>query len=139
MPLHERLERNITSWVESYWERRCTLLRAFDGASQAERENRLDDIRLSVSNMVRDCCDNRSIMLVRNIFHAAGEERPLGRIILDHRMAIARRLLAETLLEVAEIAARIGCASPKHFRTTFKKLNGVSPAAYRAAARRGCK
>lgn len=139
MPLHERLERNIASWVESYWERRCTLMRSLDGASETERDMRLEDIRLSVSNMVRDCCDNRSIMLVRNIFHAAGEKRTLGAIILEHRMKVAEKMLAETLLEIGDIAARIGCASPKHFRTTFKKLKGVSPAAYRAAVRRGRK
>lgn len=51
--------------------------------------------------------------------------------LLQTRMQHARQLLATSNLTVAEIAAAVGFTSPYHFSATFKRLNGVTPTAFR--------
>lgn len=62
-----------------------------------------------------------------------------GRTVLDwiieRRLAQARRLLAETDLPVADIARRVGVPDPGYFARVFRRGNGVSPRAWRRAAR----
>ena len=53
------------------------------------------------------------------------------RYVLDRRLARARQLLIESDLPVAEVAAATGFASQSHLSAAFRKLTGVSPAAYR--------
>ena len=53
--------------------------------------------------------------------------------ITETRMEAARRLLRETDGRVADVARAVGFYDAKYFARTFKKLVGVSPAAYRAA------
>ena len=48
------------------------------------------------------------------------------------RMARARRLLLETNLPVATICAQVGYASPKSFRSVFKRTVGLTPTEFRA-------
>lgn len=48
------------------------------------------------------------------------------------RMEEAARLLGETGLPVAEVAARVGYLYPKHFSRAFKKFHGRSPQQYAA-------
>jgi len=52
------------------------------------------------------------------------------------RLRMAKRLLADTDSPLTEIAYDVGCASPQHFSTLFRKLEGVTPSAWRLAARR---
>jgi len=54
--------------------------------------------------------------------------------LLQTRMQHARQLLATSNLTVAEIAAAVGFTSPYHFSATFKRLNGVTPTAFRQDA-----
>lgn len=49
----------------------------------------------------------------------------------ERRIIDATRLLDETDLPVAEISARIGCASVQAFTELFKKAKGLPPAEYR--------
>lgn len=51
------------------------------------------------------------------------------------KLTLARRLLAETDLAVAEIAARCGGGSVQAFTTLFRKICGCPPAAYRRTVR----
>lgn len=51
------------------------------------------------------------------------------------RMSYARRLLADTSIPVSELAAECGFSSESYFFTSFRKLNGITPGEYRAAAR----
>ncbi|HRR33230.1 MAG TPA: helix-turn-helix domain-containing protein [Kiritimatiellia bacterium] len=48
------------------------------------------------------------------------------------RLELARRLLAETSLPVASIAARVGAGSVQAFTTLFRQTFGLPPAAWRA-------
>lgn len=50
------------------------------------------------------------------------------------RVRLARRLLAETTSPITEIAYDVGCASPQHFSTLFRRVARITPSAFRAAA-----
>lgn len=50
---------------------------------------------------------------------------------------IAKRSLAETSANVTEIALKLGYAETASFDRLFKKLNGLTPTAYRRLAQRG--
>jgi len=47
------------------------------------------------------------------------------------RIARARYLLAETTLKIHEISYQVGYENANHFIHHFKKINGITPAAYR--------
>jgi AraC-like DNA-binding protein len=48
------------------------------------------------------------------------------------RIRLAKRLLAETESPLTEIAYDVGCASPQHFSTLFRRVVGARPSAWRA-------
>jgi AraC-like DNA-binding protein len=48
------------------------------------------------------------------------------------RLRLAKRLLVETESPLTEIAYDIGCASPQHFSTLFRRVTGETPSAWRA-------
>jgi AraC-like DNA-binding protein len=47
------------------------------------------------------------------------------------RLRLAKRLLAETDSPLTEIAYDVGCASPQHFSALFRRVEGVTPSAWR--------
>ena len=47
------------------------------------------------------------------------------------RIAKARSLLSETTLKIHEISYQVGYENANHFIHHFKKINGITPAAYR--------
>lgn len=49
------------------------------------------------------------------------------------RVRLAKRLLVETDSPLTEIAYDVGCASPQHFSTLFRRVVGAPPSAWRAA------
>jgi AraC family transcriptional regulator len=51
------------------------------------------------------------------------------------RLERARRLLAETVLPISQIAAMVGYQSQSHFTKIFKSVTGVTPRAYRRGSR----
>lgn len=51
--------------------------------------------------------------------------------IVGRRIEMARRLLLETELPVVEVALRAGFSSQSHFTTSFRRLAGVTPRAFR--------
>jgi AraC family transcriptional regulator len=51
------------------------------------------------------------------------------------RLERARKLLAESLLPISEIASKVGYQSQSHFTKMFKSVTGVTPRAYREAAK----
>jgi AraC-like DNA-binding protein len=53
------------------------------------------------------------------------------------RVRLARRLLAETDSSLTEIAYDVGCASPQHFSTLFRRVAGQTPSAWRDHQRGG--
>jgi AraC-like DNA-binding protein len=48
------------------------------------------------------------------------------------RIRLAKRLLLESDSAVTEIAYDVGCASPQHFSTLFRRVTGKTPSAWRA-------
>lgn len=48
------------------------------------------------------------------------------------RIRLAKHLLTETASSLTEIAYDVGCASPQHFSTLFRRVAGVTPSAFRA-------
>lgn len=54
-----------------------------------------------------------------------------NRWVAERRVERAKRLLEDTSLPIAEIALRVGFASQSHFTTTFRRLAGSTPGAYR--------
>jgi AraC-like DNA-binding protein len=54
----------------------------------------------------------------------------------EARVRLAKRLLAETDAPLTEIAYDVGCASPQHFSTLFRRVAGVPPSRLRRGLRR---
>jgi AraC family transcriptional regulator len=52
--------------------------------------------------------------------------------IAERRIEAAKKLLEETELPIAEIALRSGFSSQSHFTTSFRKVAGATPRAFRA-------
>lgn len=48
------------------------------------------------------------------------------------RIRLAKRLLVESDSAVTEIAYDVGCASPQHFSTLFRRVTGETPSTWRA-------
>ena len=61
--------------------------------------------------------------------HAEG--RSFSVIVEQQQLAAAKRLLAESGLNVAAIAERLGYADPANFTRAFRKWSGTTPSAYR--------
>lgn len=59
--------------------------------------------------------------------------RPVQEWITERRMASARRLLADTALSIDEVASSVGYADGGYFVRAFRKMHGVTPAAWRRA------
>jgi len=55
--------------------------------------------------------------------------------LVDRRMQAARELLSTTVLPIKEVVARSGFKDYNYFNRTFRALEGVPPAAYRARHR----
>jgi AraC-like DNA-binding protein len=61
---------------------------------------------------------------------------PPHQYLIRRRLAMARELLQATDMPVTEIALELGFSSGQYFATTFRRLAGMSPAAFRRQARR---
>lgn len=48
------------------------------------------------------------------------------------RIRLATRLLVDSDSTITEIAYDVGCASPQHFSTLFRRITGVTPTTWRA-------
>lgn len=53
--------------------------------------------------------------------------------VLSRRLEHSKKLLAERVLSIAEIALEVGFANQSHFTTAFRKVYGDTPASYRKA------
>ena len=60
--------------------------------------------------------------------------RTVGAEILRQRLNIAKKLLAEDSLSVAEIAFRTGFCNPAYFTNTFRQATGQTPKSWRRRA-----
>jgi AraC family transcriptional regulator len=51
--------------------------------------------------------------------------------VIERRIALAKRLLADPTLSLAEVAVRAGFSSQSHFTCHFRRITGVTPRAWR--------
>jgi AraC family transcriptional regulator len=56
---------------------------------------------------------------------------PPHQYVLSHRVQLAKRLLADTSLSIAEVAYQLGFYDQSHFTYHFKRLIGVTPSSLR--------
>jgi len=61
---------------------------------------------------------------------------PPHRFVVRQRIARARGVLATPELSIAQISRMVGFRTPSHFTTVFRRVLGITPGAYRTAARR---
>jgi AraC family transcriptional regulator len=73
----------------------------------------------------------RHPVYVATAFHRAYGET-IGTCIRRLRIEHARRMLADSESPIAEIALSAGFANQSHFTRAFRKMTGMTPAAYRA-------
>ena len=102
------------------------------GSALQRRFERLLDTRLSEQPTVADCARALAVTpthLSRVLRAATGQ--PASRLIEARRMREARRQLAYTSLQVASIAYALGYADPAHFSRVFRRVEGLSPRAFR--------
>jgi AraC-like DNA-binding protein len=62
---------------------------------------------------------------------------PPHRFLVRCRVDEARALLAARTASIAEISRSVGFRTSSHFTTTFRRITGVTPSAYRRAAGMG--
>ena len=60
---------------------------------------------------------------------------PPHRFVVRQRIARARGVLATPGLSISEISRLVGFRTPSHFTTVFRHVLGITPGAYRTAAR----
>lgn len=63
--------------------------------------------------------------------------RGVGACIVDCRRQLAERLLRETTLTIAQVAAQSGHGTVVHFVRAFRRRHGVPPGRWRLALRPG--
>ena len=120
------------------WLRAASLARTLDAALAAS--STLSPLLLEVRRWLDGHLDDASLAAAAKAVSRA--PRSLQRDLADSgtsfqaevdaaRVRLAKRLLADTDSPLTEIAYDIGCASPQHFSTLFKRVAGQTPSAYR--------
>ena len=60
---------------------------------------------------------------------------PPHRFVVGRQIGRAKELLETKNVPIATVAQAVGFRTPSHFTTVFRRSMGVTPSAYRAAAR----
>ncbi len=84
--------------------------------------------RIGVSDVCSATCVSRR--LLERSFRRLLQRTVADEIRLAH-MEIARRLLAQTQMSMADIARAAGFTDAKHFATVFRRVEGTTPTNYR--------
>jgi AraC family transcriptional regulator len=87
---------------------------------------------LTVASVARVAC--MSPYHFQRMFKEAWGVTPMA-YLQARRLAVARRLLAETSAEVTQVALAVGFESPGSFSALFRRRAGVTPTEYRRRAR----
>lgn len=86
---------------------------------------------LTVASVARVAC--MSPYHFQRMFKSAWGVTPMA-YLQARRLAVARRLLAETSTEVTQVALAVGFESPGSFSALFRRRTGVTPTEYRRRA-----
>lgn len=134
--LEERLQkalerRHETRWLNTYRKERS-------GIPKASNADPVDRIRRYVEDNIQTALTREQIgqALFMNpdyLAHIFREKQgqSLNDYIRSRRISLAKRLLRETTLPLAEICVKIGYSYNTYFFNTFKKATGLSPSDYR--------
>lgn len=106
---------------------------AVRAALQARVQAMLADVRLDVALLAR--AERVSVRTVHTVFAESGESP--AAYIRARRLAKVERMLRETNLTIADIAASCGFADHAALTRAFGRERGMTPSAYRALGRRG--
>lgn len=133
----------------AYQKLRVTELLLYLGGSEALSENRLTEYRSEQTEVIRRIHDQLTENIDRRFTIAELSKQYLmnpttlkaafksvygtsiAAHIKEHRMELAAKLLRETELSIAEIAARVGYDSQSKFTSAFKEYCGKLPKDYR--------
>ena len=113
-------------------------VRSQEGLGQRQLRLALDFIDenlgrdISISEISAVACLSRALFMRR--FKASTGRTP-HQYVTEARIRHAKRLIAGSKHELAEIAIICGFASHSHFSAVFKRLAGLSPAAFRRSTR----
>lgn len=92
-----------------------------------ELEKNLDNEYYSVEQLAKALTMSRS-QLHRKVVEYTGFSS--GQVLQHKRLGLARQLLTETDLTIAEIAFRCGYSDPNYFTRLFSKTQGVTPSEF---------
>lgn len=87
--------------------------------------------RVTVEDIVKEYSINRNIL---NQIFIKEVSMTCMNYFEKMRMSLAQTMLAETELQIAEIADRVGYPDPNYFAKVFKKYTGVTPSKYRESS-----
>lgn len=87
--------------------------------------------RVAVEDIVKEYSINRNIL---NQIFIKEVSMTCMNYFEKMRMSLAQTMLAETELQIAEIADRVGYTDPNYFAKVFKKYTGVTPSKYRESS-----
>lgn len=87
--------------------------------------------RVAVEDIVKEYSINRNIL---NQIFIKEVSMTCMNYFEKMRMSLAQTMLAETELQIAEIADRVGYPDPNYFAKVFKKYTGVTPSKYRESS-----
>lgn len=105
-----------------------------DGLTRQRVQRLLDYIEAHLGDDLRLSCMADEVELspfyLARMFKAEIGKSP-HQYVLERRVSRARELLRDTALPIAEVAVAVGFSSQSHLSTWFRRIVGVSPAAYR--------
>jgi AraC-like DNA-binding protein len=124
------------------WLRAPTLARALDTAITAASalSPALLDIRRWLDGHLQDASLARAAKSLGRASRSLQRDLASAATSFQHeldaaRVRLAQRLLVETDSPLTEIAYDIGCASPQHFSTLFRRVTKQTPSAFRITSR----
>lgn len=84
--------------------------------------------RITQEDIIREFCLNRNLL---NALFVKETSQTCMSYLMKMRVNLAQIMLAETELQIGEIAARVGYPDANYFIKVFKKNTGVTPSQYR--------
>ncbi len=127
--------RELIWWLALNPPRRQGSVSALKSGSAVAEARRFLDERFNEPLSAKSLTD--AVGLSRNYLAARFQEQcgmTMDLYLLRRRIEAARHLLLTTRLPIKEVAFQVGIPDPQYFNKQFRRVAGVSPAAFRASA-----